>query len=104
MGVFASHAAMAGADSETVKKIMESITTAEMTELLEKEQLLGQVMDSVMKRIAFYLKHRGGESLRVEAIVFSNENGILGETSGAEELLEIIRTESVKKKRTGEKE
>lgn len=104
MEVFASHAAMAGADSETVKKIMESITTAEMTELLEKEQLLGQVMDSVMKRIAFYLKHRGGESLRVEAIVFSNENGILGETSGAEELLEIIRTESVKKKRTGEKE
>ena len=104
MEVFASHAAMAGADPETVKKIMESITTAEMTELLEKEQLLGQVMDSVMKRIAFYLKHRGGESLRVEAIVFSNENGILGETSGAEELLEIIRTESVKKKRTGEKE
>ena len=104
MEVFASHAAMAGADPETVKKIMESITTAEMTELLEKEQLLGQVMDSVMKRIAFYLKHRGGESLRVEAIVFSNENGILGETSGAEELLEIIRAESVKEKRTGEKE
>ena len=104
MEVFASHVAMAGADPETVKKIMESITTAEMTELLEKEQLLGQVMDSVMKRIAFYLKHRGGESLRVEAIVFSNENGILGETSGAEELLEIIRAESVKEKRTGEKE
>ena len=40
MEVFASHAAMAGADPETVKKIMESITTAEMTELLEKEQLL----------------------------------------------------------------
>lgn len=35
--------------------------------------------------------------------VFSNENGILGETSGAEELLEIIRAESVKEKRTGEK-
>ena len=30
-----------GADPETVKKIMESITTAEMTELLEKEQTVG---------------------------------------------------------------
>ena len=95
---------MAGAVPDTVKKSNEIITTAEMTGLLEKEQLLGQVMDAVMKRIAFYQKHRGGESISVEAIVFSNENGILGETSGAEELLEIIRAESVKEKRTGEKE
>ena len=41
MEVFASHAAMAGADSETVKKLWESITTAEMTELLEKRTAVG---------------------------------------------------------------
>lgn len=79
---------MAGASAEMVGKIMESITTAEMIEVLEAEHLLELVMESVMKRIAFYLKHRGGESLRVEAIVFSTEHGILGETDGARELLE----------------
>lgn len=91
MEVFAAHAAMAGASPEITRKIMESITTTEIIELLEQEHLLKPVMESVMKRIAFYLQHRGGEDLRVEAIVFSNENGILGETAGAEDLLEIIR-------------
>lgn len=89
--VFAAHAAMAGASQEMIRKIMESITTTEMIELLEQEHLLKPVMDAVMKQIGFYLQHRGGDALRVEAIVFSNENGILGETAGAEELLELIR-------------
>lgn len=102
--VFASHAAMAGASAETIHKIMHSITTAEMIELLEKENLLKPVMKSVMQRIAFYLQHRSGGSLRVEAIVFSTEYGILGETDGAGELLEMLRTESAKKKETGETE
>ena len=61
---------------------MESITTAEMTGNCLKEQLFGQVMDSVNEtdRILSEAQRRGVSSVW-KAIVFSNENGILGETS-----------------------
>ena len=102
--VFASHAAMAGASAEVVRQIMESITTTEMIEVLEEERLLDAVMESVMKRIEYYLKQRGGESLCMEAIVFSNEKGILGETRGARKLLDCVWAESNKYQQAGESE
>ena len=100
--VFASHAAMAGASARVVSQIMESITTTEMIEVLEEEKLLDVVMESVMKRIEYYLKQRGGESLCMEAIVFSNEKGILGETGGARALLDYVWEESNKYQQAGE--
>ncbi len=74
-----------------------------MTELLEKRTAVGTGYGFCNETDRILSEAQRRESLRVEAIVFSNENGILGETSGAEELLEIIRAESVKEKRTGEK-
>ena len=48
-------------------------------------------MKSVMERISFYLQHRAGENLQIGAIVFSNEEGILGQTENAEMILKMIQ-------------
>ena len=44
-----------------------------------------------MEKIGFYLAHRSGGAIPVEAMVFSNLYGLLGKTKGAEALLEECR-------------
>lgn len=88
MEVFASHAAMAGADTAVVKEIMACLNTTEAVKILKEKGLLQNVMKTVMERIEFYLRQRAGEDLQIGAIVFSSEEGILGQTENAAGLLE----------------
>lgn len=91
MEVLAAHAAAVGAEPECVQKLLECITTTEALELLKQKGLLSQVMERVMQRIAFHLNNRAGERLQVEAILFSLEEGILGKTERADQLLKKIK-------------
>ena len=93
MEVFASHAAMAGADRETVQRLMQCINTEEAVGILKEKGVLQQVMETVMDRIEFYLRQRAGEGLAIGAVLFSLEDGILGSTKDAEMLLQRIRRE-----------
>ena len=93
MEVFASHAALNGASMQLVKKLMDCFTTTEAVEILKAEGLLLDVMESIMEKLEFYLKYRAGEHLKIGAIVFSVEEGILGSTSDTQELLEHIQKE-----------
>ena len=92
MEVLAAHAAMNGADRETVKAIMACLNTTEAVDMLKEKGLLGPVMGSVTERIAFHLRQRAGDGPETGAIVFSNEEGILGQTENAGKLLEMIRS------------
>ena len=93
MEVLAAHSAMAGADSETVRRLMQCVTTTEALDILEEEQLLETVMETVMEKIGYYVRQRSGYNLKTEVIVFSDERGILGETKGARWLNEQINAE-----------
>lgn len=94
MEVFASHAAMAGADTGTAKEIMACLNTTEAVKILKEKELLRDVMQSVMERITFYLRQRAGEEVETGAVVFSNEEGILGQTENVEKLLRLTETQS----------
>ena len=96
MEVFASHAAMAGADAAAVKEIMACLNTAEAVKILKEKGLLPDVMKTVMERIAFYLRQRAGGELETGAVVFSGEEGILGRTENAERLLGLIESQRKK--------
>lgn len=91
MEVLAAYAAAEGASAECVQAILSCITTTEALELSKEKGILSGVMERVMERIDFHLRHRAGGSLQVEAIVFSTEDGILGKTKRAEALLKEIR-------------
>ena len=91
MEVLAAYAVAEGASAECVQAILSCITTTEALELLKEKGILSGVMERVMERIDFHLRHRAGGSLQVEAIVFSTEDGILGKTKRAEALLKEIR-------------
>lgn len=90
MEVFASHAAMAGADAAVVKEIMACLNTTEAVKILKDRGLLQDIMKTVMERITFYLRQRAGGELETGAVVFSGEEGILGQTENADKLLGLI--------------
>ena len=90
MEVFASHAALAGAGQKTVERIMNCINTSEAAAVLREEGLLQPVLRTVMERMEFYLRHRAGGELAVEAVMFSAEDQIRAETSGARQMLRKI--------------
>lgn len=84
--VLTAHAALAGASSRTAASLMKCVTTAEAIHILKQEGLLSAVMETVMERIEYYLRQRAGTSLQIGALVFSQEEGILGATPLAEEI------------------
>ena len=91
MEVLGVHAAMNDADAAVVREIMDCINTTEAMEILRREKLIEPVMESVMKRIEFFLKNRAGEELEIGVILFSTEDGILGKSENADELLKKIQ-------------
>ena len=67
---------------------MEAVTVDEGLRLLETEDgLREQVMKRVMARLEQHVNRRAGGRLRAEVIVFTNERGILGATTGADDML-----------------
>ena len=81
----------AGADLETAKQLLETITTVEAIGIVKEKGLLEKTMAEILPRIHYYLQHRIGEAFPTEAILFSNEYGFLGETAGAQEMLKHFR-------------
>ena len=90
MEVLAVHAAMAGADRETVCALMKCFTTKEALDILEERGLLEETMRTVMEKIEYHLAKRAGEKMKVGALMFSDELGVLGKTSLVEKLREKI--------------
>ncbi len=78
-----------GASPAVGKEIYQSLTTDEMTKILKREGLFEAVMEEAARKIDFYMQKRVHGKLKTGAILFSNVYGILGETSGAEELLKL---------------
>lgn len=100
MEVLCTHAALCGADADTVRALMACVTTVEALDILKGQKLLENVMDSVTDKIEEHLQRRAGE-MKVGAILFSKEEGILGMTSQAEEILAAIQ-DQVEEKVCGE--
>ena len=91
MEVLAAHAAVSGADMDTVRRLMDCVTTVEALDILKEQQLTEPVISSVMKRMEEHLRNRAGGNLMIGAIMFSNEEGVLGMTSQVKELLANIK-------------
>lgn len=85
--LMAAQAIRAGADLDTARRILDTITTEEALDILGGQGLAEKTVAVIMPRIRYYLQHRCGEALETEVILFSNKHGYLGETEGAEGML-----------------
>ncbi len=76
--VIAAYAASAGADTNTVRNILQSNTTEEATELLNKINLVKATYDEIAKRIHARISDRIQNKIKVSVIIVSMEGKILG--------------------------
>lgn len=90
MEILASNALLAGADAETARSILSCISTDDALEILDGKGLIGKTMEVLIPKIEFHMNHRVKGDLKVAAIVFSSEFGILGQTPSAEELVRKV--------------
>ena len=86
MEVLSAHAAMAGADSQTVKKLMACITTDAALAVLEEAGLTKMVMRSALAKIQEHIRARTRGAIQVELIVFATGGQIAAQTAGAQML------------------
>lgn len=90
MEVLSACAIQAGAGADIARKILDCVTTDAALEMLKESDLLDGAMEQLMIRIEKVLQHRSSERIRIGAIVFSNEYGVLGKTKLADELIKSI--------------
>lgn len=86
--VLAAHAALAGAPQDAVRQVMAAATTDAAIEALAACGIREAAMASLVRGLASKLDNRASGALKVEAVVFSNAHGILGQTPGAAALLQ----------------
>jgi len=91
--ILAVHAILCGASPELVPEIMQCINTEEILQILEVNGLKEQVCKSLCKKIDWHVSHRAGGKLNCGVILFSEKFGYLGQTAGAEALLQRFRKE-----------
>lgn len=91
MEVLSACAIRAGAEADTAREILDCVTTEAALDILKKSDMLESTMKQLMIQIEDVLQRRSGGKIRIGAIVFSNEYGILGKTKAADSLLENIK-------------
>lgn len=89
--IFAVHAAMAGAGADVVQEIYNCINTDRMLDVVEREGLREDVMQSILAAIEKHVDDRIGDAMRFGVIVFSEKYGYLGQTSDADKVLDVFR-------------
>lgn len=91
MEILASNAIRAGGNLSCARAILDCNTTDEALNILEQEKILEKTMKEITDRIQFYLNHRSYEQIQLGAVIFSNEQGYLGQTTEAEELIRKLK-------------
>lgn len=93
MELLAAFAVRAGADIESVKQILECVSTEEAVVILDRCGKLREVMDMAMERILFYLNKRAGGNLTVDCIMYTSEYGELAKSREAEAWFTLLEQE-----------
>ncbi|MBR1477318.1 MAG: cobalamin biosynthesis protein CbiD [Lachnospiraceae bacterium] len=84
--IFAYHAALIGGGRDTIGKIAECVNTEAMLDILEEENICGNVIESMCRAIDEHIKRRCNEGIIAGAMLFSEKYGYLGATKEAEEI------------------
>ena len=88
--ILSANALRAGISLESAKEILNTVTTDEALEIIQREGLLNPVMKELTDRILFYLNHRAYNRMLLGAVLYSNEFGYLGETENVKELTDLL--------------
>lgn len=83
MELLAAAAAREGAEGSVLRRILDCVTTEQAVRILEEEGCREAVMNRILERALYHLRHRAGERLQIECILYANEFGVLAQSGGA---------------------
>lgn len=89
--IIAAHAALKGADIDTVSQLMGSVSTDGCIEILDLHNLRQPVLDSLLLKIQEHIQRRAGDHAQIGALLFSNVYDLLGQTETAQELIGLFK-------------
>ena len=84
-------ALLAGADTDTARRILSCITTDDALNILKEHGLLEASMRIALARMLEHIRRRTEDKVQTEAVMFSNVHGILAMSNGAQDLIEQIK-------------
>lgn len=87
MEILTAYAAVAGADGETLRQIMNAVTTDAGMEILQECGLLSETMQLILDKIRSHVQKRAGSRIEIGIIIFSNVYGLLGQTENIPTML-----------------
>ncbi|MBQ3666058.1 MAG: cobalamin biosynthesis protein CbiD [Lachnospiraceae bacterium] len=96
MDVLISCGVRAGIESNKLIEIADCVTVDDALEVLMEHPLYDKMIEILMERIDFYLNNKVKNEIPIAAIIFSNRYGIIGKTKKADELKNVILSESRK--------
>jgi cobalt-precorrin-5B (C1)-methyltransferase len=79
MEIIAAHCALMGAGAETIRQVIECVTTEAAVEIMAQTGINDAVWKSIGQKIGFHLQERVQGSIQIRYIVFTQEHGILCE-------------------------
>ncbi len=91
--IFCTHASLAGADKEVIRKLLNSINTEEMLGILEEEHLREPVLQSICEKIQEHMEFRIKGQMTFGVVLFSEHYGYLGQTKDTKKIIEHYRHE-----------
>ena len=95
--IFSAHAALCGADRETVRQLMQAVTVDACLDILQRAGLDKPVLASISQKIQSHLQHRtagkSGRAFEVEYVIFTNQYGVLMQTEQAADCIAARRKE-----------
>lgn len=94
--ILGAHAGACGASARTIQAIFRAVTVDQALDILDQEEgkeMRDRILEGIVRRMEYYLKHRAGEGLAIEAVVFTCQKGLLGMTSGAQRMIDQLRAE-----------
>lgn len=91
MEVIGVHSALCGADTETVKGIMQCITTDQAFDLLKEKPYYEAVKASILEKVMYHLAFRLKQTIRIETVLFTGDRNHVIKSAGADALAALIR-------------
>lgn len=90
MEVLGCYTALCGGSQEQILQLCDCATTEEAFSMLIYWGLCQPVMEKVMERITAQIDRKLMGELPFEVMVYTNRHGLVGQTAGAEALLQEI--------------
>lgn len=93
MEVLVTCGVLAGADTETLKRLPDCVTADAAMDILAEAGYLEKTLEILSRRIDLHLRRRVGDEIKIAALAFSFKRSINVKTAFAEQLIKAISEE-----------